>query len=382
MLRQFAYLFVLVTLLGCASTQVLTNPNANTERIARYALPKVFFEVEIEVKYQARQLVVPSGASIADDDPFATDEDAENALAGGGDGAPSEFVDDPSALRAVATSQGGGATLNIKAFKMIIVPSGTVDLHYDPSQFANDRLTIQLDANTLLKEVKIEADDKLGEFLVKLSELGRKIATLPTAFPASAATIEAGVVTRTITLIVDPLETGTTEIMDGAITLDITGIDRQGPPAESGAIRTSAPKPASCENQICYPILVPRILSFTGPAGVREERIVVVPDASRLAVIDLTRASFVNKTLTATFDNGVLNKVVLGKPSEALALAQVPIDILAAIIALPAELIQLKIDTSENQTKLSKQRTLEIQAQQKLLESFQKLSTADTNAPQ
>jgi len=45
-------------------------------------------------------------------------------------------------------------------------------------------------------------------------------------------------------------------------------------------------------------------------------------------------------------------------------------------------LVQLKIYTSENQTKLSKQRTLEIQAQQKLLESFQKLSTADTNAPQ
>ncbi|MFP6740060.1 MAG: hypothetical protein VCD33_00285, partial [Alphaproteobacteria bacterium] len=84
--------------------------------------------------------------------------------------------------------------------------------------------------------------------------------------------------------------------------------------------------------------------------------------------MNIDRTMFVNQATTIDFDDGMLRKIDIDKPSEALAAIQIPIDIVNAIVAIPAELIQFKIDTSGQSEELHEAQIGELMAREDLLD--------------
>ena len=79
---------------------------------------------------------------------------------------------------------------------------------------------------------------------------------------------------------------------------------------------------------------------------VNRELVVNVIDESKLILIPISRVAFVHKKQSLTFRQGVLVSNDLDVPSLMEGIISVPIEIAKAIIALPAELVQLKFNFS------------------------------------
>jgi hypothetical protein len=94
------------------------------------------------------------------------------------------------------------------------------------------------------------------------------------------------------------------------------------------------------------------------------------PDLS----MDITRAPFVTKATTLTFSDGILTNAVISKPSEVLAGLDIPLEVIKAIVALPTELIQFKINQTTVQTQAIEETVKEIQAKENLLKALESLN--------
>ena len=88
--------------------------------------------------------------------------------------------------------------------------------------------------------------------------------------------------------------------------------------------------------------------------------------------LPLNRAAFVRKTEKLVFKQGLLVEHKVNKPSEALAVASWPVDALKTIASIPAEWIQLKIDTTNRDTQLINAQKALIDAQTALIEARSK----------
>src|SRR3546814_3040445 len=71
---------------------------------------------------------------------------------------------------------------------------------------------------------------------------------------------------------------------------------------------------------------------------------------------------------TIDFEEGTLKQVDISKPSEVLEIVSLPVEILKAIVAIPAELIQLKIDTTNQEKNLIDAQKAHIETPLKLIE--------------
>src|SRR3546814_7951437 len=86
----------------------------------------------------------------------------------------------------------------------------------------------------------------------------------------------------------------------------------------------------------------------------------LLPTKAKLVAIPVKRAAVVENTTTIDFEEGTLKQVDISKPSEVLEIVSLPVEILKAIVAIPAELIQLKIDTTNQER--SEEHTSELQS--------------------
>lgn len=119
----------------------------------------------------------------------------------------------------------------------------------------------------------------------------------------------------------------------------------------------------------------------------KEQQILQVPDHSRLAPLDLRRAAFVKKTMTVDFENGLQKSVALSKPSEALAVAQTPVDVVKNVLRIPIEAFGQQTEEADAETKLIEANTKNVEAQAKLADALDKLrkagsATGGTDGPE
>ncbi|MCZ6795277.1 MAG: hypothetical protein O7J95_16855 [Planctomycetota bacterium] len=113
--------------------------------------------------------------------------------------------------------------------------------------------------------------------------------------------------------------------------------------------------------------LLPYEMEVTSPAkGTTLRRTVLLPNEAPLLSFDVTRAAFVEKQTTLEFENGVLRRFSVKKPSQALALAGVPLEIARALASLPAEILKLRVDYSTKDAELAEARAAWFEAQSAL----------------
>jgi hypothetical protein len=108
----------------------------------------------------------------------------------------------------------------------------------------------------------------------------------------------------------------------------------------------------------------------------------LLPNNAPILAWSPKRAAGVKSINRVTLENGVLKEVYVDKPSTALAVTKVPLTILQSIVALPTDLIQLKLNYSSTNKSLVESQKNEITAMQQLLEAQRKLLEYQmTNTP-
>jgi hypothetical protein len=97
-----------------------------------------------------------------------------------------------------------------------------------------------------------------------------------------------------------------------------------------------------------------------------EAALVLLPQAGPISYIPMRSSAFVKTVDDVTFYNGMLASWTASRPSEVLEVVRLPVKILKAVVSVPAEIIKLRIDLSDQQKGLAASQQTQIQAQSRL----------------
>ena len=256
----------------------------------------------------------------------------------------------------------GNKTHALKFVETTIIPdeSELLLLDYNQSALSNDSLTIHLTADGLLKKVETTVEDKSGEVIVKLAEVGKEIAKAAIYVSSVGETPQ---VIQDLTFSPSDLKEVNSEL--AKITPEKLRIDLVPmaplPPSNKGGDDKSSPG-------VCFRPQIPYKLRFFNGDALVEQRILLLPDGSPKICMSIKRAAFVKKVTNLTFDKGILTEVHIDKPSEVLGFMDIPVSITKAIASIPAELVQIKINYSNKEKDLANARRAELEAKKALLE--------------
>lgn len=93
---------------------------------------------------------------------------------------------------------------------------------------------------------------------------------------------------------------------------------------------------------------------------------VMLPNKGPISVISMETGAFIATNYDISFEDGLLTRLDTKRPSEVHSIVQVPLNILREIIALPTDLIQLKLDYSSKDTSLLESQKKNVEAQEAL----------------
>lgn len=123
------------------------------------------------------------------------------------------------------------------------------------------------------------------------------------------------------------------------------------------------------------------IMVRSGPSGWRtlSSHAIESPNAAPVFSIGVTRAFFATRKTLLKFEYGVLKDVEIDKDSELSAISAIPLKIAQAAVAIPAQVVTLRINRVNNEQAL-------IAAQAQLIEAYREYQTARgviaaTNSP-
>src|SRR6185503_8335491 len=82
-----------------------------------------------------------------------------------------------------------------------------------------------------------------------------------------------------------------------------------------------------------------------------------MPNVSPIFSIGVHRAIFATRTTNLTFAKGVLTNIYINKTSELEGFSIIPLRVAQAIVRLPTEIVQLRIDDTKRSTDLAAKET-------------------------
>lgn len=244
-------------------------------------------------------------------------------------------------------------------------PNALVAVSYKPNRFSNDELQIISSSSALLQSVKAVTEDRLGNIVAQIVQAPAKRdmalikARTDSAVAAEKIKTEIIEVTRVFHIDNDELAGGeikkewkiplpgfhqnTARETDASFTLTTgqkfskTGID--GIEEFSGLFT----RPLIAQEWK---------LVKNGTASV--SFVCMVPDKSSVIKVPVRRSYFIKKQQLPKFEQGMLIENSINKPSEIEGLVSIPINILKAVMSIPAQLFQFKISRVKQETELEK----------------------------
>ena len=113
------------------------------------------------------------------------------------------------------------------------------------------------------------------------------------------------------------------------------------------------------------------------------ERTVLLPNNALCMYVPVERHMFVTSETSMTFDRGMLTSVTTDKPSELLGFVRIPVDVASTILAIPSELLTIRIQqkTQEQEfaaaeSALATSQSDLLKAELELLEAMEKYQKA------
>lgn len=260
-------------------------------------------------------------------------------------------------------------------------------LNYEGSSGAHDKVTVTL-TNQLLDKITVDSDEKSDEIIVKLVELGKEVAKIGAAFPAAEAK-DVSAQAFDVDVAIDPTSQADEDWFNshfkGIVRLDVSKPDvskfaASQTQSDPSSTSNEAIYDTTCNASLCFrPALPYKLELFTDTTKSKSSPhpqptvlasfTAMLPNEAPVLGLDVTRAAFVKKVTTVDFDNGVFKEIAIDKPSSTLAFVEIPLSIAKAILSVPAEIVQLKIDTTKSAKDLHDARTAELEARQKLIEA-------------
>lgn len=101
-----------------------------------------------------------------------------------------------------------------------------------------------------------------------------------------------------------------------------------------------------------------------------------VPDSSTMYVLPVEAGNFTKSKVEYAFKDGMPTTFNIDRPSQAVAAARVPVDILKAIVEVPASILKLRVDYDSSANALADAELKNLKAQLDLLKAQQALDEA------
>jgi hypothetical protein len=299
------------------------------------------------------------------------------------------------------TDSDGDLVLTIGEPEYIADERYTYLLQYRPNAFASDTAELTVDAKTnLLQTVNSTAEDKTGQIIVELAKAAAKAAMLAQLAPEKGGIViferkidpaddnAVAALVRDMNAVAEGHATrmhnknncsntkqaGTNQASakqadtEKADTCASYATLKQGPNI-SFIVRKPTPldvEPADCSVGVCYRAPAPYGIEFVFNGQYAYGTIVNLPNDRPAIVLPFQRSAFVQRVNNADFENGMLKKTHIEKPSEALEVAKLPETVIDAIFTSISNLIQLKIGISDKEKLLAQSQTALLQAQKDL----------------
>ena len=274
---------------------------------------------------------------------------------------------------------------NAKTFQLSVVstryipdPKHLYRIDVDQSAFAHDDIDVQTTADGLLTSVRGKSKDQTGAIFGKLAELAKEVVKF-TAFAEQEIFSDE----------LDPSDPSDIARINNVL----SRFKYEGDPRLSIKVRSPEPDLLArdgerCITGICYRAPIPYIIDLiqTRLEGINtleeilDSAIAVVPNEARIGSIVVDRAAFVEKETTITFTSGMLTGLKMNKPSEALAAAQVPVDVAKTILSIPSDLLTFRTQRITDEQGLIEAQANFLKAQAELLKAQQELLKAGGGA--
>ncbi len=266
----------------------------------------------------------------------------------------------PRALMSVEL-YGAGAGYQLDVFRPVPGPDSRYRLEVTArmSAMAHDAYRLEVDPRTgLLKSLEMRAQDKSADILLALAQ-SAGAARSPGGQTRGLGAPQGGVLISQV--LFDPLDPASVSEANRQLEAGLQRwtafrglrtivpetfiqVEGQGAVNLSEAFPTSQAVEAACRGALCAPVHQPIVVRARAPNGPSVETVAVVPDPRRLARIDVRRSPFVTRETKASFEGGMPGAVSVDKPSEILAVALLPIQVVRAGLSAASEVIQLRIN--------------------------------------
>jgi hypothetical protein len=271
-------------------------------------------------------------------------------------------------LSVMQRTSGNQVSYKLQAPEVSIVPDPAHRYYfqYQPGFFSHDVINLGFSPEGFLKSVHTTIEDQRGDVVRKVIELGS----------AAAEAVVAGGASRTRGLQAEEgaeilVFEGTYDVLDHEILSSINAdlanlpgkpqLSVEGKQAERPGIDPSAHQKRGpgvfCKSRSPYTLTL-----NSGPY--KDTHQLSLPDPDTVHYISIPNPGWVKTNFHLEFDEqGFPLSIAIDKPSSGLAILSLPLDLLKAIIELPAKLFQLRINlNNERSTALAS----DLQYQQQL----------------
>jgi hypothetical protein len=240
-------------------------------------------------------------------------------------------------------------------------------LAYDPSAWADDSIKVTLSENSLISTIEVTTEDKTSAIVEKVIGIVKDVVK-SVSLPVPGAAVAKGERVKVLAITFDPnkpedIREVTNKLEENGISIKITSLKGKG----VAGTTTYQDNLFLKGNSIYYRPLVPYKITLEAQDVIKSE-IFYLPNGAPILSMDINRAPFIKKTTKLSFTNGILTSVEINKPSEVLGGLEIPAQIAKAILEIPGELIQLKIDTTKKYKELYQEQLNTIKAKDAMIE--------------
>lgn len=308
-------------------------------------------------------------------------------------------IDDQSAetMNTVSSKTIVSQTFTVSS-EMITDTKNLLMLNYTTNPLTADEVKFQVNSKGLLEVVNVSTDDRTAEIISKLTQAPQIILT--------GGTLEKGIKTKTVikefsadfalkasllasggssgqdidwnlTFTNDlDAQKGTGEPLDAGFNLKLNNQDdissltpktigevihqnsqiaSSNQPQSGNANQANGSASSDLKGILTRPLHNAELLITAKANNLSNNDLPVnvpVADLSRIVNIPITRTAFVKKINNLTIKDGIVLSNEINKPSSVEGFVSIPINLAKAIVAIPAQLIQFRIDNTSRNTSL------------------------------
>jgi hypothetical protein len=256
------------------------------------------------------------------------------------------------------------------------------------SPFADDTFHIGL-TNGLLHSIATTNVDRTGEVILKLGQIGIEAFKIAAGVPIPSGKVDVppAELPDKIDLVFDPFQSD--ELDNANRIFEPAGIaihmNGKSPLPRLREVGNSKEKVQTSAGFFYRP-LIPYSLVLSN-ALERRSKTVLLPNEAPIFIYNSRRSLFGTKSAQVVLQHGVITEVRTYKQSEVAGFIDIPLSLVRSVVALPSELVQLKVNYSNTNAALikSQQATIDallarLQSERKYLDALSATNSPDTGS--